>query len=98
VDQAGNVVLQNAAPGIVGNLATDLNQIKGPSQLSFDLSLSKRIAVRESMYFTLRADALNILNRPIWGDPNTNINSASFGRITTAGGTRTVTLNVRFDF
>jgi hypothetical protein len=38
------------------------------------------------------------LNRPIWGNPTTNINSTSFGRITTAGGNRTVTLNARFDF
>ena len=34
----------------------------------------------------LRADAINLLNRPIWGTPNLNIDSTSFGQITTANG------------
>jgi hypothetical protein len=48
--------------------------------------------------FTIRADAINLLNTPQWGDPNTNINAANFGRITTAGGARTFTINARVDF
>ena len=28
---------------------------------------------------TIRADAVNVLNRPIWRNPNTDINSATFG-------------------
>jgi hypothetical protein len=39
-----------------------------------------------------------VLNHPIWGNPSTDINSVSFGRITTASGVRTITLNARFDF
>jgi hypothetical protein len=47
---------------------------------------------------TLRADVINLLNKPQWGNPVTNINSATFGRITTATGNRTVTINARVDF
>ena len=43
-------------------------------------------------------DAVNVLNRPTWDNPTTDINSASFGRITGAGGTRTITINARIDF
>ena len=46
----------------------------------------------------LRADAINVLNKPQWGLPNTNINSAMFGRITTATGSRMILLNGRVDF
>jgi hypothetical protein len=47
---------------------------------------------------TFRADAINFLNTPQWGLPNTNINSTTFGRITTATGSRMVLLNARVDF
>jgi len=38
------------------------------------------------------------LNKPQWGLPNTNINSTTFGRITTATGSRTILMNARVDF
>jgi len=53
---------------------------------------------RETKTFTVRADAINLLNKPQWGLPNTSINSTSFGQITTATGTRTITFNARIDF
>ena len=96
VDASGKVVLANPRPGFTGNLGQ--NVIEGPSQLRFDLSLAKKILVGEKMSFTVRADAINALNRPIWGNPTVDINSASFGRITSATGNRTITLNARFDF
>jgi len=46
----------------------------------------------------LRADALNILNRPIWGTPNLNIDSTSFGQITSATGNRNIVLGARVEF
>ena len=98
VDANGNTVLQNPEPGRTGNLASNLGNITGPAALSFDMSLSKKVTIREGWIFTLRGDAIDILNRPIWGNPNTDINSASFGRITNASGNRTVTLSARFDF
>ena len=41
---------------------------------------------------------VNLLNKPQWGNPNTNINGTSFGRVTTATGNRVITFNARFDF
>ena len=96
VDQSGNVVMAVPGPGTVGNLANNI--MTGPGQLTFNTSASKKIYLNESMYFTLRADVINVLNKPQWSNPNTNINSATFGQITSAGGQRAVTLNARFDF
>jgi hypothetical protein len=98
VDSSGNVLLQNPQPGTTGNTALNLPGVKGPGVLGLDLSLSKRVRMTETATFTLRADALNFLNKPQWGVPNTNINSSSFGRITSATGSRTVLVNARVDF
>ncbi len=96
VDGSGNIVLQNPQPGTTGN--TSQRIYAGPTNLRFDAALSKRIRIGESKSFTIRADAVNVLNHPVWGDPNTDINSNIFGRITTATGSRTVTINARVDF
>jgi hypothetical protein len=61
-------------------------------------AVAKVFTIREGWNITLRADLINILNKPQWGNPVTNINSATFGRITTATGNRTVTFNARLDF
>jgi hypothetical protein len=63
------------------------------------MALTKRLRLTEKTMFTLRADAINILNKPQWDIPNTNINSTSFGRITnTVRAARTVLINARVDF
>jgi hypothetical protein len=97
-DASGNIILRNPQPGRTGNTAVNMPGLEGPGQLGFDLSLSKRIVIRETMSFTVRADVVDALNRPIWGNPVTDINSVSFGRITTALGNRTITFGARFDF
>src|SRR5262249_14208061 len=96
VNGAGNIILQNPEPGKAGNLGLALSGLEGPTHLGFDMALEKRTRIAERKTFTIRADAVNVLNRPIWDNPNTDINSAMFGRITT--GSRTITLNARIDF
>jgi hypothetical protein len=76
----------------------NLPGLEGPATLGLDIALSKRIQIGERTSFTIRADAVNFLNKPQWGNPNTDINSAAFGRITTATGTRMITINARVDF
>ncbi|HEY6343461.1 MAG TPA: TonB-dependent receptor [Bryobacteraceae bacterium] len=92
------VILANAQPGFTGNMAQNNPEARGPGLLAFNGSGSKIFQIKEKYRFTVRADVLNLLNKPQWGNPTTNINSTTFGRITTASGTRTVVLNGRFDF
>jgi hypothetical protein len=98
VDNSGNIVLRNPEPGTTGNTAVNFPGVKGPGALGLDMALSKKVRIRENTMFTLRADAINILNTPQWGLPVTNINSTTFGRITSAPGSRTILLNARVDF
>ncbi|MBI4471397.1 MAG: TonB-dependent receptor [Acidobacteria bacterium] len=98
VDGSGNIVLQNPQPGTTGNTSLNLGWLEGPRSLGLDMALSKKIRIGEMRTFTIRADAINILNTPQWGNPNTDINAANFGRITTASGERTFTINARVDF
>jgi hypothetical protein len=95
-DAAGNLLFVNPAPGQLSNLSK--GYLRGPSAIGLDMSLSKRVRISETKNLELRMDAINILNHPIWGTPNTNINSTSFGRITTATGSRAFTGNVRVNF
>jgi len=94
----GNVVLANSQPGTTGNLAVNTPLLRGPGQLSFNGAAGKTFTITERTKMTVRADIINLLNKPQWGNPTTDINSASFGRINSATGNRTVTFNARIDF
>jgi hypothetical protein len=98
VDSNGNTVLANPGPGTTGNTPVNAPWARGPGQLGFNGAINKQFRITETKIFSVRADAINILNKPQWGVPNTNINSSTFGRVTTATGNRTVTFNARFDF
>ena len=93
----GQVVLVNPQPGEVGTLG--LATIKGPRSLGLDMNLIKRFRLHENKEFEFRIDAVNVLNHPNFGLPNTNINAANtFGRITTSMGSRRFIINSRINF
>jgi hypothetical protein len=79
VDNSGRPVLMNPQPGKVGTLG--LRYLTGPGHFLVNLGIGKRTQILENLTFTLRADMVNAFNHPQWGDPNMDINSASFGRI-----------------
>jgi hypothetical protein len=83
-------------PGFAGNLGT--GWLTGPGRVNLDMAMSKAIRIREGLEFTLRMDAINILNKPQWSNPNLNAFSNAFGQITNASGERMFTLNARVDF
>ena len=93
----GQTVLVNPQPGQVGSLG--LSWLRGPGSLRLDFDMIKRFKLHETKEFELRVDAINVLNRPNFGNPTTNINSSNnFGRITTATGARSFVLNTRLNF
>jgi hypothetical protein len=95
-DANGYIVLQNPTAGTVGNVGR--NTITGPNVLGFDMNAIKRIRVTESKELEFRVDVVNVLNHPNFGNPVVNINSTSFGQITTATGSRRFTFNARVNF
>jgi hypothetical protein len=96
-DPAGqNIILQNAAPGQLGSLG--LNPLYGPGSWNFDANLQKRIRIGESRNVAIRLDARNIFNHPTPGNPNLNLNTGTFGQITTKTGNRTMAGQIRLQF
>jgi hypothetical protein len=97
VDPNGQIVLVNPQPGQLGSLG--YGTIKGPRNLGFDMDLIKRFKITETREFEFRLDAINILNHPNFGNPNTSINGVgTFGRITSATGSRRFVVNTRINF
>ncbi len=68
------------------------NSLRGPGQTNLDIALAKTTAITERFKLEFRAEFFNALNHPEFGQPtlffpNTtaNINSPTFGQITTTG-------------
>ena len=68
------------------------NGLRGPGFVNTDVSLSKHLFVfREKLDAELRGDAFNVFNHTNFSNPNTNIDSATFGTISTVVGASSVT-------
>lgn len=75
------------------------NQLWGPGQFNWDASLVKAFVFRERLSLQLRLEAFSALNNAQFGNPNATItNPAVVGRITSAGGNRTVQIGAKLQF
>ena len=93
-------------PGTYGNLMR--NALTGPNYWSTDLAVSRQIGLASTRNLELRLEAFNLFNTFNWGIPGTeltaggwqaNLNSGTFGRITTqAGAPRIIQLGVKYAF
>jgi len=94
----GNVLLANPVAGQAGPLSPF--NFRGLGTYTFNIEVSKPVVLNteRDIQMIFRADAINILNSPIWNNPNLNIDSTSFGLISGAGGTRSVNLTLRITF
>ncbi|HEV2246892.1 MAG TPA: TonB-dependent receptor [Terriglobia bacterium] len=68
------------APGTRGNLGYDFG--RGPGYYEIDTALEKKTAITERLALDFRAEAFNLFNHPIYGDPDANISDGAFGTIT----------------
>jgi hypothetical protein len=101
---AGNscTVGVNSAP--IGRFGSErVGSIVGPGTVNWSSGLSKHIDLPENMRMTMEATFTNILNHTSLNDPNLDVTSASFGKITSSrgsdfGGNRTGQVSVRLEF
>ena len=103
-------VLFNVPPGTTSTLQRAF--INGPSFLTVDVGLGKRIRFSDKFSLQLRAEAFNVFNRanfrPVTGAGTDgalgensnlfNINSNTFGRLTTTFPPRIMQFGARFEF
>ena len=86
-----------AAPGTLGNAMRNL--AVGPGFWQINLAISKLVSVVGMRRLELRVETFNLLNTFNWGNPTTNYNSGSFGRIESqAGEPRIVQFGIKYDF
>jgi len=74
------------------------NVFHGPGDINFDVTLMKRTRVGEGKTIEFRAEFFNVFNHVNFGNPNGNIGSANFGRITTTDDPRLIQFGLKFQF
>ena len=90
-------VLFNPLPDQVGNMQKLL--LSGPSVLSMDMQLAKTLKFTERVGVEYRLDAFNAMNHTTFYIGDQNINSSTFGRITSTGiAPRVVQMSLRVKF
>jgi len=60
------------------------NVARGPGYYEIDTALQREVAISEQLKMEFRAEAFNLLNHPIYGDPDSDVSDGSaFGVVTT---------------
>jgi Carboxypeptidase regulatory-like domain len=85
-----------AAAGTFGN--TGRSSVHGPGINNFDYSLQKDTKITERMSFQMGIEAFNLFNHTQFNNPQGNVESANFGRITSAASGRLVQLRAKITF
>ena len=85
------------AAGAVGHMPA--RSIEGPGYWKVDMALARVLHVAAVRTLELRAEVFNVFNNFNWGDPITNLDSGSFGRIATQNGdSRILQFAVKYGF
>ncbi|HJP93778.1 MAG TPA: hypothetical protein VJ875_17595, partial [Pyrinomonadaceae bacterium] len=74
------------------------NVFHGPGKINFDVTLMKRTRIGENKIIEFRSEFFNIFNHANFGNPNGNIGSVNFGRITTTDDPRVVQFGLKLHF
>ena len=84
------------APDTYGN--DGAQNMDGPSYKVVNLALNKNFRLAESTNLQFRAEAFNAFNHPNFGTPGNNVQSASFGRISSSGPGREIQFGLKLMF
>ncbi|MGA3317745.1 MAG: TonB-dependent receptor [Candidatus Korobacteraceae bacterium] len=74
------------------------NSIEGPSEVMFDMAMTKVFPLKESRMFEVRMSATNVFNHPVYTSIDTVLNSPTFGRVISVGAMRSMLMTARFRF
>ncbi len=76
-----------------------LNWLRGHGKNQLDANILRRFPVTEKQTLEFRLDMINTFNHVLWDNPNTDINSSNFGRVTTQWNTpRFIQFQLRYVF
>ena len=86
-------------PFTFGNAPRIMPNLAGPGIANFDISLFKNVKINEKVSLQIRVESFNLFNRVQFGNPDTNFNSISFGRISSqANSPREFQLGLRLTY
>jgi len=66
--------------GVFGNAGRNI--IRGPGYFDMDATLTRNFKIREYLIFQFEAQAIGVTNTPHFGNPDSNITDANFGKVT----------------
>ncbi len=84
------------APNTFGNAGRNI--VEGPGQVDITFGLFKNFNLTERYRLQFRSEFFNLFNHVNLGNPNTNVSSGNFGRITGAGAPRVIQFALKFIF
>ena len=91
------VIFLNPQAGTIGS--SPLSSIYGPRNFNVDFSVLKRTRINERFNVEFRAEIFNVFNTVNFDNPETDINSVNFGRISnTVGRPRLMQFAFRLNF
>jgi len=101
--QQGDLYLNRNAfstpgPFTLGNLGVFLPNVNGFGTRQEDLSILRRLRLRERRSITVRADFYNAFNHRNLNGPVGDLSNPNFGRITGQGNPRSIEFGFRMDF
>ncbi len=85
-----------AAERRFGNLG--YNALYGPGALWLDMSIHKLFSITERQNVQFRFEMFNALNHVVYGQPDTSLSSANFGRIVNGNDGRSIQLALKYRF
>jgi hypothetical protein len=101
-DKTIDAYLNRAAFGLPasGTLGDHKNgSIQGPGFWNVDLAITRLLPITGRQTLELRIETFNLFNTFNWGDPVTNFNAATFGRILSqTGDPRIMQFGVKYSF
>jgi hypothetical protein len=84
------------AAGTFGNSLR--NMVIGPGSHNLNANFSRDVALPGNRNVTIQVTASNLLNSVVFRGIDTNVNSTTFGQVTSVGAMRSVRVNVRFRY
>jgi hypothetical protein len=84
------------AAGRLGNVGA--GSIAGPGTRQFDVALARTFQFRESQRLEFRAEAFNVMNSFRMDNPDTNLNSNTFGQVISAQDPRIMQFALKYFF
>ena len=87
-------------PAAAGTFGTfERNSLRGPKAANVDMAIFKNFPVSSRLKIQFRAEAINVLNRVNYNNPNATITAgANFGRILNAGDPRVIQFGLKMIF